>query len=208
MFDNPIRGRFNAWFLAECDGYMHRKYFELKTHLLTNVPPVIVELGPGTGANLRYMPAGTRLIAIEPNRRMHDTLRRRAEQRGIDLDLREVDGEALDLASSSVDFVFASLVLCTVAKPEIVVAEVLRVLRPGGRFACIEHVAAPIDSPVRSLQNVLARPWRWLFEGCELCRDTGSTLKQAGFSHVDVQPIVASTIFLPLRHQMAGVCVK
>jgi ubiquinone/menaquinone biosynthesis C-methylase UbiE len=187
---------------------MHRKYFDIKTRLLANTPPVIVELGPGTGANLRYLPAGTRLIAIEPNRRMHDVLRRRAKQRGIELDLRELDGEALDLTSSSVDFVFASLVLCTVAKPERVISEVLRVLRPGGRFACVEHVAAPINSRVRSLQRVLAHPWRWVFEGCDLCRDTGSTLQRAGFSRIDVQPIVASTIFVPLKYQIAATCVK
>ena len=146
VFDHPVRGRLNAWMLAALEGYMHRKYAGVKSRLLANVPPVIVELGPGAGANFRYLPAGTRLIAVEPNRRMHDALRRRAEQCRIDLDLRELEGEALDLPSASVDFVFTSLVLCSVAKPQQVVSEVRRVLRPEGRFACIEHVAAPEGS--------------------------------------------------------------
>jgi SAM-dependent methyltransferase len=208
MFDNPIRGRFNAWFLAALDGYMHRKYAALKSRLLGNAPPVVVELGPGAGANLRYLAPGTRLIAVEPNRRMHGVLRRRAKQRGIALDLRKLAGEALDLPSASVEFVFTSLVLCSVARPEDVVAEALRVLRPGGRFLCIEHVGAPEGSRVRGLQRLIERPWSWLFEGCQLRRDTVSTLRAAGFSKVDVQPLILPTIFLPVRHQIVAICVK
>ena len=206
MLDNPLRGRFNAWLLARLDGYMHGKYADVKSRLFGNMPPVAVELGPGAGANLRYLPAGTRLIAVEPNRHMHGALRRRAEQYRIDLDLREFPGDALDLPSASVDFVFASLVLCSVVKPEAVLAEVRRVLRPGGRFACIEHVVAPDGSGIRVLQRLLARPWRWMFEGCELCRDTASTLRAAGFSEVELQPLVLPTVLLPIRYQIVAVC--
>ena len=81
MIDNPVRGRFNVWFLATLDGYMHWKYADIKSRLLSGAPPDVVELGPGSGANLRYLPPGTRLIAIEPNRHMHAVLRRRA--RGV-----------------------------------------------------------------------------------------------------------------------------
>jgi SAM-dependent methyltransferase len=190
------------------DSYMHRKYAGVKTRLFAGAPPVVVELGPGSGANLRYLPAGTRLIAIEPNRQMHDALRRRAKQFEIDLDLRELVGENLDLPSASVDFVFSSLVLCSVDSPAQVLAEVRRVLRSGGRFACIEHVVAPVGSGNNGLQRMIRRPWKWIFEGCDLCRDTGSTLRSAGFAQVDVQPLVLPTIFVPIRHQIAAVCVN
>jgi SAM-dependent methyltransferase len=208
VFDNPVRGRVNAWFFASLEGYMHRKYADVKSRLLADVPGVVVELGPGAGANLRYLPAGTRLIAIEPNRRMHKVLRRRAEQCGVMLDLRVDAGEALDLPSSSVDFVFTTLVLCSVANPARVLTEVRRVLRPGGRFACVEHVVAPPDSGIRTLQRVLAHPWRWFFEGCDLCRDTGATLQAAGFAHVDLQRLVFRTVFVPIRYQISALCVK
>jgi ubiquinone/menaquinone biosynthesis C-methylase UbiE len=208
MIDNPIRGRFNAWFFAFLDDYMHRKYAALKSELLGQAPREIVELGPGSGANLRYMPAGTRLIAVEPNVQMHSTLRRRADARKIELDLRVLVGENLDLPSDSVDFVFSSLVLCSVESPSKVLAEVRRVLRPGGRFACIEHVVAPRGSAVRQLQSAVKRPWKWLFEGCELCRDTGSILSSAGFTNVEIRPVEIPTIFIPIRHQIAAICVK
>lgn len=208
MMDNPVRGRLNAWFFAMLDGYMHRKYAGMKRSLFEKTPPVLVELGPGSGANLRYLPRGTRLIAIEPNRHMPSLLRRRADQFGIELDLRGLAGENLDLPSASVDFVFSSLVLCSVADPGQVIAEVRRVLRPGGRFACIEHVAAPTGSPIHHLQRIIRRPWRWAFEGCDLCRNTGATLQSSGFSQVDVRPFVLPTIFVPTRYQISAMCVN
>ncbi len=208
MIDNPVRGRFNAWFLAALDGYMHWKYATIKSRLLELAPAVVVELGPGAGANLRYLPRGTKLIAVEPNLHMHPVLERRARQLGIDLDLRGLAGESLDLPSASVDFVFSSLVLCTVEKPEQVVAEVRRVLKPGGRFACVEHVEAPAGSAIHRMQRLIRRPWKWVFEGCDLCRDTGATLRSSGFAQVDVQPLVLPTIFVPIRHQIMAMCVK
>ncbi len=208
MIDNPLRGRFNAWFLAALDGYMHWKYADIKSVLFKHATSVVVELGPGPGANLRYLPRGTKLIAIEPNRHMHPLLQRRAKQYGIDLDLRELTGERLDLSSASVDFVLSSLVLCTVENPEQVIAEVLRVLKPGGHFVCVEHVAAPTGSANQRLQHVIRRPWKWLFEGCDLCRDTGATLRSSGFSKVEVKPLQLPTMFIPIRHQITAICVK
>lgn len=208
MIDNPIRGRFNAWMLAALDDYMHWKYAGIKQELLRNAPSVVVELGPGPGANLRYLPRGTRLIGIEPNKQMHPLLQRRARQLGIDLDLRGLAGEQLDLPSQSVDFVFSSLVLCTVERPERVISEVRRVLKPGGRFACVEHVEAPDGSLIRRLQHAIRGPWKWLFEGCDLCRDTGSTLRSSGFSQVEINPIRLPTMLIPIRHQITAMCVN
>jgi ubiquinone/menaquinone biosynthesis C-methylase UbiE len=208
MIDNPVRGRFNAWFLAALDNYMHWKYADIKSELFKHAPSVVVELGPGPGANLRYLRRGTRLIAIEPNRHMHPLLQRRAKQFEIELDLRELAGEQLDLPSESVDFVLSSLVFCTVENPEQVIAEVLRVLKPGGQFVCVEHVEAPTGSANKRLQNVIKRPWKWIFEGCDLCRDTGATLRSSGFSKIEVKPLILPTMFIPIRHQITAICVK
>lgn len=208
MHDNPIRGRLNAWFLTLLDGYMHGKYAAVKSRLLEGHPPTVVELGSGAGANMRYLPRGTHLIAVEPNVHMHAPLQRKADAHGINLEIRGLAGEALDLPANSVDFVFASLVLCTVSDPKQVVAEVHRVLRPGGKFVCVEHVEAPQGSLNRRLQYLLRRPWRYLFEGCDLCRNTGATLHGAGFSKVEVDPLLFRSIVAPIRHQITAVCVK
>ena len=135
-------------------------------------------------------------------------LRNRASRLGIDLDLHGLAGEQLDLPSQSVDFVFSSLVLCTVEKPSQVIAEIRRVLKPRGRFACIEHVEAPAGTAIHGLQRAVRGPWKWVFEGCDICRDTEATLRSSGFAQVVVTPIVLPTILIPIRHQITAICVN
>ncbi len=206
MIDNPVRGRFNSWLLGALDDYMHARYGEAKTRLLKGAPPVVLEIGPGSGANLRYYAPGTRVIAIEPNARMHERLRRRAEQFGVALDIHPVGAEHIDVATHSVDLACATLVLCSVANPAAVVAEMRRVLRPGGRFVLIEHVVAPSGSLIASLQRAISSPWRWVFEGCNLCNNTTAILEEAGFHRVEIEPLVVRTVLLPIRYQIIASC--
>ena len=70
--NNRIRGRFNAWLFEALDDYMHARLGPAKTRLFAGVPGTVVEIGPGSGANLRYLPRGTHVIAIEPNIQMHE----------------------------------------------------------------------------------------------------------------------------------------
>lgn len=204
--NNPIRGRFNAWLLDWLDAYMDRKYAGVKTRLFASAPRTVVEIGSGAGANLRYWPRGAKMIAVEPNVRMHARLRRNAERRGIERDLRSVRGEEIDIETGSVEFVFATLVLCSVADPGIVLREVRRILRAGGHFVCIEHIAAPPSSLVRGFQAVIRRPWHWAFEGCNLLNDTPRLLREAGFRDVKIEPLRIATAFVPIRYQIAAVC--
>ncbi len=206
--ENPVRSRINAAFFHLMDWYMHWKYARLKTRLFSTLRGVVLELGPGAGANCRYFPPGTRLIAAEPNRHMHPALVRRAERRGLALELHPFGAECLALPDDSVDAVVSSLVLCTVEDPERAVHEVLRVLKPGGRFLCIEHVAAAPRSVIGRIQRWIHGPWHWFFEGCHTHRDTGGLLERAGFRSVEIAPFTWRSVFLPVRPQIAAVCVK
>jgi SAM-dependent methyltransferase len=205
---HPVRSRLNAWFFWLMDGYVHRKYGELKRSLFGGLPQTVVELGPGTGVNFRYFPRGTRVIAIEPNLHMHPLLRRNAQRHGIDLTIQARVDAGLQLSDESVELVIATLVLCTVDDPAAVLSEVRRVLRPGGRFLCIEHVAAPQACWVGRVQRVLARPWAYVFEGCHTHRDTARTLEAAGFSQVQIERFDVDTLFVPIRPQLAATLVK
>jgi SAM-dependent methyltransferase len=205
---NAVRGPINALFFTALDGYLDRLMRERKRVVFADLPPTVVELGPGIGANLRYLSPGTRLIAVEPNEAMHPRLRARAARAQVELDLHTTVGERLDLADASVDAVISSLVLCTVPDPAAVVAEVHRVLRPGGRYAFVEHVAAPEHTALRRLQRAVRRPWGWFFEGCSCERDLRPVIEGAGFSHTAITDYRAPGPFLPANPQIAGLATR
>lgn len=207
-FDNGLISRFNAWFFTAFDGLINSVAAAHKDAAFDGLrAETVVELGSGTGANFDRLPVGATLHAVEPSRRMHDRLRARAAAADIDLVLHASGAERIDLPDSSVDEVICSLVLCTVADPEAVLAEVRRILRPGGRFRFVEHVA---DDGVRGgVQQLIRRPWAWLFEGCDTHRETAATVRAAGFSDVTIaNRKLRRSPFWPVNNAIWGVAVR
>jgi ubiquinone/menaquinone biosynthesis C-methylase UbiE len=198
--------RFNAWFFDVVDRYSNHVGQVHKRNAFEGLRTgTIVELGAGTGANLRYIPEGSRLIAVEPNAAMHARLQRNAAAQKVDLELLASPGEDVPLADDSVDEVIATLVLCTVADPDRVLSEIRRILRPGGTFRFVEHIAAHPASPRRWLQWLIARPWAWLFEGCDTQRDTTRAIANAGFSTMIVESKrFRHSVFFPVNSAIWG----
>ena len=209
-FHHGARSRFNAWFFRAFDRYINHIAASHKRMAFAGIEADrIVELGAGVGANLAHLPEGATVVAIEPSEAMHDALRRRAAEHRVELELIGGRAERLPLPDASVEEVICSLVLCTVEDPDATVAEVRRILRPGGRFRFVEHVAAPSWSPRRWLQHGLRRPWSWIFEGCDLCRDTGALVERSGFSTVDVRRgRLRRSAFFPVNTVVSGVAVR
>jgi ubiquinone/menaquinone biosynthesis C-methylase UbiE len=114
----------------------------------------VLEVAIGTGRNLPYYPQGIRLTGIEFSPAMLELARRQADQLGHKVDLRLGDAQALDLPDDSFDTVVCTLSLCAIPDERRAVAEMQRVLRPGGRLLLLDHVAG---SPrwVRAIQWLL-----------------------------------------------------
>ncbi len=205
---NPVRGPFNAAFFTVMGGYLDWLMRSRKQRVFTSLPGEIVELGSGVGANFRYLPPGTRVIAVEPNPAMHSRLRARAVRHKIELELHDVVGEQLDLPDASAEMVVSSLVLCTVPDPARVLAEIQRVLRPGGRYAFVEHVGAKGRPVLRRVQRAVRRPWAWTFEGCSCERDLAGLIASAGFASVDIEEYHIHSPILPFNTHVAGVATK
>ena len=125
-----------------------------------------------------------------------ERLREEARKRGLALTLLPGRAEAIPLPGGSVDLVVATLVLCSVADPEKAIEEVHRVLRPGGAYLFLEHVAAPKRTPLRFLQEVATPFFAFFGDGCHPNRET-LALIQARFPRVEAEafplplPVVA-----------------
>jgi SAM-dependent methyltransferase len=201
---HPVRGPLNAAFFTAFDSYINWLVRDHKRMIFAALPDQVVEVGPGVGANFGYLPPGCRLIAVEPNPHMHRGLRRRAVRRGISVEIHAVTGDAIDLDDHSVDGVISSLVLCSVASPDCVLGEIRRILRPGGTYAFLEHVAAPDGTLLRRVQHAARRPWAWAFEGCSCERDLAAAIAGAGFTSVDIARYCLRSPFVPANAQIAG----
>jgi ubiquinone/menaquinone biosynthesis C-methylase UbiE len=157
---------------------------------------------------MRYYAPGTKVIGIEPNPVMHQRLRQAARQFDVDLEIRTLRGEQLDVDDESADGVVATRVLCGVEDPATVVTEVHRVLRPGASYFFLEHVAAPRGTGTARAQRLLYRPHRWLFNGCEVNRDTAATITAAGFSDVQLDEVDEGALAAHVRHHIVGTATK
>jgi ubiquinone/menaquinone biosynthesis C-methylase UbiE len=177
--------------LALGDDAQHRIYGARKRMLFADLDGTVVEMGPGTGVNLRYLPHGIRWIGIEPNPHMHRFIREVAAERGMPVEIRTATASDTGLPNACADAVISTLVLCSVPDLDAALAEIRRLLKPGGRFFFIEHVAAPDGSWSRTLQQGIKPIWKCLADGCRPDRETGRAIKQAGFTDVRYQSFTA-----------------
>jgi SAM-dependent methyltransferase len=144
----------------------------MRAEMLAQARGRVVELGAGTGANLELYPEQVEeLVLVEPDPQMAKRLRPNAAETGRAAKVVEAPAERLPFESDSFDTAVATLVLCTVPDPDTAVAEVARVLKPGGRLLFLEHVRSR-DPGLARWQDRLEGPWRFLARGCHCNRDT------------------------------------
>lgn len=140
----------------------------------------VLEIAIGTGRNLPHYREAVRLTGVELSPAMLDIARTRARQLGREVDLRVGDAQVLDFPDERFDSVICTLSLCTIPDDRAAVAEVRRVLRPGGRFLLLEHVRSPL-LPIRVAQRLL-EPLMLRFEADHLTREPLEHLRAEGFT--------------------------
>lgn len=140
----------------------------------------VLEIGMGTGRNLPYYkPKQLKcLCGIDPG--LHPKAERRAKTAGIDVKLIPLSAEHIPAEDHSFDCVVSTFTLCTIPDAAAALAEVYRVLAPGGRLLFLEHGAAP-DKKVREWQNRITPHWEKLAGGCHLNREMPKLIEAAGF---------------------------
>ena len=162
----------------------------------------VLEIGCGSGTNFTYYHADkvSRLYALEPSEGMIE--RARLAAKGLPLRQRteflEAGAEAIPLQDNSIDTVVITFVLCTIPDWQASLAEVRRVLKPGGKILFSEHGLAP-DEGIAKWQRRVEPVWKRLAGGCHLTRDTGALLTSTGFRLDRVE-----TMYLPSTPKIAG----
>ncbi len=160
---------------------------EMRREALSVASGRTIDLGAGTGANIDLYPdAVSELILAEPDPHMIGKLRPKLTGRGGDITAVQAPAEQLPFDDDSFDTAAFTLVLCTVPDPVAALAEVARVLRPGGKLLFLEHVRGEEPGLAR-WQDRLEKPWRFLGDGCHCNRDTVATIEASPFAVEQVE---------------------
>jgi ubiquinone/menaquinone biosynthesis C-methylase UbiE len=142
-----------------------------REELLDGVDGRVLEIGAGTGANIPfYSTAVERLVAVEPEPRLRAHAQRASGRAPFPVEVRAGTAEELPVPDASFDAVVVSLVLCSVRDVDRAVAEIRRVLRPGGELRFYEHVRSG-RARFAKVQRLLDLFWPLLGGGCHLTRD-------------------------------------
>jgi ubiquinone/menaquinone biosynthesis C-methylase UbiE len=155
---------------------------KIRARVCAGLEGEVVEIGFGTGHNLPYLPAEVRrLSAVEPSELSVRLARTRIDAAAVAVEIVGLDGQHLPLADNTADFVLCTWSLCTIPDPVAAVAEMRRVLRPGGTLHFVEHGRAP-DESVRKWQDRLNGLQQRVAGGCNLNRDMPAIIESAGMT--------------------------
>jgi SAM-dependent methyltransferase len=156
---------------------------EYRRKLLAGLGGRVVELGAGPGSNLPFYPRTVEhVLAVEPESVLRAECIRNAAQAPVNVTV--VDGVSghLPADDGSLDGAVTSLVLCSVPDQDRALAELHRVLAPGGELRFYEHVIAH-NAAAAALQRLAdATFWPRIAGGCHMSRDTGASVERAGFA--------------------------
>jgi ubiquinone/menaquinone biosynthesis C-methylase UbiE len=182
-------------------GVAHRR------KLLAGLRGRVVEVGAGSGANFQhYPPSVSEVIAVEPERYLCERAESAAARAPVSVAVAHGDSDRLPGEAESFDAGVVALVLCTVPDQQRALAELYRVIRPGGELRFYEHVVSGSAWEARFQRLADATFWPRLAGGCHLARDTGTVIEQAGFQIETFERFRFSpAAFLPADPHILGV---
>ncbi|MFF7178774.1 methyltransferase domain-containing protein [Streptomyces sp. NPDC008121] len=177
---HPLFARFYARFSVSAD--TKGGIGPLRTELLTGLSGRVIEIGAGNGLNFAHYPGTvSEVVAIEPERHLRRLAAEAALRAEVPVDVAPGAAEALPVKSEGFDAAVASLVLCTVRDVPRTLAELYRVVRPGGELRFFEHGLAPGRGMARAQRALDRTVWPLLFGGCHTGRDPLAAIEAAGF---------------------------
>lgn len=155
---------------------------EIRSRVAGNLSGDVLEIGFGSGLNLPYLSEGvTSFQAVDPSGKAAELAQGRIEASPVPVKMIGLDGQRIPLPNDSVDAVLSTWTLCTIPDAVAAIAEVRRVLRPGGTLHFVEHGIAP-DAGVRKWQDRLNGMQQRIGGGCNLNRDIPKIVTDGGMT--------------------------
>ncbi|TVQ13127.1 MAG: class I SAM-dependent methyltransferase [Leptolyngbya sp. DLM2.Bin27] len=175
--------------------------------VLADVSGEVLEIGFGTGLNLPYYPDHVKQITtVDPSPGVHRRAQKRIDASPITVDHRMLSGEALPMGDRTFDSVVSTFTLCTIPQIEKALAEIYRVLKPGGRFFFVEHGLSP-DPGIQTWQNLLTPIQKRIAGGCHFNR-TMQPLIEHQFDQVQIDAAYAQQVPKVAGYFYVGVATK
>ncbi len=142
---------------------------------------IVLEIGVGSGLNLGLYPANIdHVYALDPSAELLEMARRRSAKAAVPASFVRASGEQLPFSGAVFDTVVVTWTLCSIPNPSAALAEMRRVLKPGGRLLFVEHGLSP-EPGVARWQRRLTPCWSRLSGGCHLDRNADELIRAAGF---------------------------
>ncbi|HYB26208.1 MAG TPA: class I SAM-dependent methyltransferase [Solirubrobacteraceae bacterium] len=153
-----------------------------RDELLAGLSGRVIEVGAGTGSNFAHYPATVEeVLAVEPEPYLRGQALAAAARTHVPIEVVAGVADRLPADDASFDGAVASLVLCTVPDQASALAELHRVLRPGGELRFYEHIRSERTALAYTQRAVDTLFWPRAFGGCHTARDTPSAIAAAGF---------------------------
>lgn len=179
---NLVRARYNraARFYDREQSMMERLAGRWREELWSKLPAgSVLEVGVGTGINMRFYPPERAIVAVDIADKMLARAEQRAKSLGVDVELRQMDVQALQFGDASFDSAVGTFVFCSVPDPVAGLREVRRVLKPGGTLLLLEHVR--LGNPVLAKLMDAVNPLAVRLSGANVNRRTVENVQAAGF---------------------------
>jgi ubiquinone/menaquinone biosynthesis C-methylase UbiE len=180
----------------------------LRKEVLSEVDGEILEIGFGTGLNLEHYPEHVRrLAAVDPGEGMARIARRKIEASGVDVELYMQTAEELPFDAERFDCVVSTWTLCSIADAGRAVAEIARVLKPGGQYLCLEHGLSD-QTGIQRWQTRLTPLHKRLAGGCRLDVDVEALVRSGQFRDVKFDRFLLDHTPRIMGSMYRGVAVK
>ena len=189
------------WSLSDPNLSVHRQ------EILADVKGKVLEIGFGTGLNLSYYPKHIKtIIAVDINPKANKLAQKRIQSSNITVDCKVLNGESLPMADNTFDSVVSSFTLCSIADVEQALAEIYRVMKPGGKFFFVEHGLSN-EPKIQIWQNRLTPIQKAIVGGCHLNRNIRQIVENQ-FDTVSLKELYADNSPKIMAYLYKGIATK